>query len=262
MAEQSGKIDPMHQFLVEPMFGTGDWSVAGYNVAFTNSALWMVLTLVVLWIFMLGGMKRDLVPGRWQMAVEGVTGFVTDMMDANIGPKGRRFVPYVFSLFMFILFANLLGMLPLALVGAHPFTVTSHLTVTGVLAIVSFAIVLIVGFAKHGFHFFSLFVPHGTPMLMIPLIFVVELMSFLVRPFSLALRLFVAMTAGHILLKVLAGFVINGANAGFATAAIVSIPSFVLMIGITLLELLVAAIQAYVFALLTSLYLNDAINLH
>ena len=121
---------------------------------------------------------------------------------------------------------------------------------------------LIVGFARHGLHFFSLFVPHGTPLPMIPLIFVIELFSFMIRPFSLGLRLFVAMTAGHILLKVLAGFVINGLNAGAGIAAIVSLPSFVLMIGITLLELLVCAIQAYVFALLTSLYLNDAINLH
>ena len=262
MAAESGKIDPMHQFLVEPMFGTQDWTLAGYNIAFTNSAAWMAAVFFALLGFMALGMKRELVPGRWQMAVEGFTGFITDMMDTNIGPKGRKFVPYVFSLFMFILFANILGMLPTALVGVHAFTVTSHLTITGILAIVSFAIVLIVGFAKHGLHFFSLFVPHGTPLVMIPLIFVVELMSFLVRPFSLGLRLFVAMTAGHILLKVLAGFVINGANAGAATALIVSAPSFILMVGITLLELLVAAIQAYVFALLTSLYLNDAINLH
>jgi len=154
-------------------------------------------------------------------------------------------------------------MLPLGIVpGWHAFTVTSHLTVTGVLAIISFAIVLVVGFARHGLHFFSLFVPHGTPGYMVPLIFLIELFSFLIRPFSLGLRLFVAMTAGHILLKVLAGFVINGINAGPGIAAIVSIPSFILMIGITLLELLVCAIQAYVFALLTSLYLNDAINLH
>ena len=122
--------------------------------------------------------------------------------------------------------------------------------------------VLIVGFGRHGFHFFALFVPHGTPPLMIPLIFVVELMSFLVRPFSLGLRLFVAMTAGHILLKVLAAFVINGINMGPGYAALITLPSFLLMIGITLLELLVAAIQAYVFALLTSLYINDAVHLH
>ena len=108
---------------------------------------------------MLGGMKRELVPGRWQVAVEGFTGFITDMLDTNIGPKGRKFVPYVFSLFMFILFANFIGMFPVALLGAHPFAVTSQLTITGVLALLSFSIVLIVGFAKHGLHFFSLFVP-------------------------------------------------------------------------------------------------------
>jgi len=262
VAAQSGNVDPMHQFTVEPLFGH-DWAIAGHSIAFTNSAAWMAATLVALWLFMLGGMKRELVPGRWQMAVEGFTGFITNMMDTSIGPKGRRFVPYVFSLFMFILFANILGMLPTALFGLHPFTVTSHLTATGVLAILSFGIVLVVGFAKHKLHFFSLFIPHGTPWYMVPLIFFVELLSFLIRPFSLGLRLFVAMTAGHVLLEVLAGFVISGANSGsLALGPIVVIPSFALMVGISVLELLVAAIQAYVFALLTSLYLNDAINLH
>ena len=262
MASESGKIDPMHQFTIEPLFGH-DWTIAGQSIAFTNSAAWMAVTFVALWAFMMLGMQRKLVPGRWQMAVEGFTGFITDMMDTNIGPAGRRFTPWVFSIFMFILFANLLGMLPVALVGVHPFAVTAQLTITGVLAIVSFAIVLAVGFGKHGFHFFSLFIPHGTPPLMIPLIFVVELLSFLVRPFSLGLRLFVAIMAGHILMEVLAGFVINGANAGALWVPfVVSIPSFILMVAITLLEILVAAIQAYVFALLTSLYLNDAINLH
>ena len=263
MAAEGGKIDPMHQFLIEPLFGSDRFQVAGYNLAFTNSALWMVIVLGALWLFMLGGMKRELVPGRWQAAVEGFTGFISNMMATNVGPEGRKFAPYVFSLFMFILAANLMGMLPVGIIpGLHAFTVTSHLTVTGVLAVISFSIVLIVGFARHGFHFFSLFVPHGTPPVMIPLIFLVELLSFLVRPFSLGLRLFVAMTAGHILLKVLAGFVINGLNAGPGIAAIVSLPSFVLMLGITLLELLVCCIQAYVFALLTSLYINDAVNLH
>lgn len=261
MAAEGGKIDPMHQFLVQPLFGQ-EWAVGGQTLAFTNSAAWMLVTFFAIWAFMQGGMRRQLVPGRWQMAVEGFTGFITSMMDTNIGPAGRRFAPYIFSLFMFILFANLLGMLPTAIAGVHPFAVTSHLTVTGLLAIVSFAIVLVVGFAKHGLHFFSLFVPHGTPKPMIPLIFLIELFSFLIRPFSLGLRLFVAITAGHILMEVLAGFVINGANGGLVTFGIVTIPSFLLMIGITMLELLVAAIQAYVFALLTSLYLNDAINLH
>ncbi|MES2497020.1 MAG: F0F1 ATP synthase subunit A [Pseudomonadota bacterium] len=261
MAAESGKIDPMHQFLIEPLFGQ-NWAIAGHNVAFTNSALWMVVTLAAMLLFMVGGMKRELVPGRWQAAVESFTGFISGMMATNIGPEGKKFTPYVFSLFMFILIGNIMGMMPVGIVGVHPFTVTSHLTVTGVLAVISFAIVLVVGFWRHGFHFFSLFVPHGTPGYMVPLIFLIELFSFLIRPFSLGLRLFVAMTAGHILMKVLAGFVINGINAGALTVAIVSIPSFILMIGITLLELLVCAIQAYVFALLTSLYLNDAINLH
>lgn len=261
MAEQA-KVDPMHQFSIEPLGGTANWEIAGYNIAFTNSALWMLITAVVLTLFVAGGMKRQLVPGRWQMAVETFTGFIDDMLQANIGAEGRKYLPYVFTLFMFILFANLLGLLPLGVVGVHPFTFTSHFTVTGILAIISFAIVLIVGFRKHGLHFFSLFVPHGTPLPMIPLIFIIELVSFLVRPFSLALRLFVAMMAGHVLLEVLSSFVIDGTNAGPGFGVMVGIPSFVLMIAICALELLVSAIQAYVFALLTSLYINDAENLH
>jgi F-type H+-transporting ATPase subunit a len=261
VAAEEGKIDPMHQFEVQTI--VPGFEIGGHQIAFTNSALWMLVTLLVLWLFMLGGMKRQLVPGRWQMAVEGMTGFISNMMNANIGPEGRKFTPYVFSLFMFILVANILGMLPLGVVGIHPFTVTSHITITGVLAIVSFSIVLLVGFLRHGFHFFSLFVPHGAPWWMLPILVPVEFVSFMVRPFSLGLRLFVAMTAGHILLKVLGGFVINGMNADAAwVAPIVSLPSFVLMVGISALELLVAVIQAYVFALLTSLYLNDAVNLH
>ena len=260
MAE--GKVDPVHQFTIEPLFGTDHWSIAGYNVAFTNSALWMAITVVVLMIFVGGGAKKAVVPGRWQMAVESLAGFVDSLLMSNIGENGRKYLPYIFSLFTFILFANLLGLLPLALVGVHPFTATSHFTVTGVLAVMSFAIVLVVGFAKHKLHFFSLFVPHGTPLAMIPIIFPIELISFMVRPFSLGLRLFVAMMAGHVLLEVLSGFVISGTNAGALTFTIAALPSFVLMIGICALELLVAAIQAYVFALLTCVYLNDAENLH
>jgi F-type H+-transporting ATPase subunit a len=259
---ESGKIDPMHQFAIEPMFGTDHLAIGGYNIAFTNSALWMVITVVVLWVFMLGGMKRELVPGRWQAAVESMTGFIAKLTDENIGKGGRKYVPYIFSLFMFILFANLLGLLPLGVIGLHPFTFTSHFTVTGVLAILSFSIVLIVGFFKHGVKFFSLFIPHGTPLPMVLVIFPIELVSFLFRPFSLGLRLFVAMIAGHILLKVLAGFVINSANASPLWGGVVGIPSFALMIGVSALEVLVAGIQAYVFALLTSLYIHDAEHLH
>ena len=252
----------MYQFKIQPLFGSENWSLAGYNIAFTNSAMWMLITTVLLGLFVWGGMKREVVPGRWQMMVETFTGFIDDMLEANIGKAGRKYVPYIFSLFMFILFANLLGLMPLGLVGVHPFTFTSHFTVTGILAIMTFAMVLIVGFAKHGFHFFSLFVPHGTPLPMIPLIFVIELVSFLFRPISLGLRLFVAMMAGHVLLEILSSFVISGINAGAGFSLLVSVPSALLMIAICALELLVAAIQAYVFALLSSLYLNDAENLH
>ncbi|MEP2235129.1 MAG: F0F1 ATP synthase subunit A [Alteripontixanthobacter sp.] len=262
VAAEPAKVDPMYQFTIEPLIGSDGWELAGFNIAFTNSALWMAITTVALTVFMWGGMKRDLVPGRWQMAVEGFTGFIDNMLEANIGKEGRKYVPYVFSLFMFILFANLLGLLPVGIVGIHPFTFTSHFTVTGVLAIMSFSIVLAVGFWKHGLKFFTLFVPHGTPLWLIWLIPVIELISFMVRPFSLALRLFVAMMAGHVLLKVLSSFVIDSANAGALFGGFIGVPSFILMIAISALEILVAGIQAYVFALLTALYINDAENLH
>ena len=262
MAAEQAKVDPMYQFTIQPLGGSEGWELAGYNIAFTNSAMWMLITTVALFAFMIGGMRRELVPGRWQMMVESFTGFIDNMLEANIGKAGRKYVPYVFSLFMFILFANLLGLLPLGIFGVHPFTFTSHFTVTGVLAIISFSIVLLVGFYKHGLHFFSLFVPEGTPLPMIPILAPIEFISFMVRPFSLGLRLFVAMMAGHVLLEVLSSFVIDGTNAGATFGLIVGLPAFLLMIGICALELLVAGIQAYVFALLTSLYINDAENLH
>lgn len=262
MAAEPAKVDPMHQFTIEPLFGSANWEIAGFNIAFTNSAMWMLITTVILGIFVWGGMKRELVPGRWQMAVETFTGFVDNMLEANIGKEGRKYVPYIFSLFMFILFANILGMLPLGVVGIHPFTFTSHFSITGALAVLSFSIVLIVGFWKHGIRFFTLFVPHGTPWPMIPLIAPIEFFSFMVRPFSLALRLFVAMMAGHVLLEILSSFVIDSTNAGAGWGVIIGLPSLALMVAIGMLEVLVAAIQAYVFALLTSLYINDAENLH
>jgi F-type H+-transporting ATPase subunit a len=195
------------------------------------------------------------------MAVEGLTGFIDNMVSVNIGPEGKKFTPYIFSLFTFILVANLLGLLPLSIVGIHPFTSTSHFSITGVLAVVSFSIVLIIGFWKHGLHFFSLFVPHGTPKVMIPLIAAIEFISFMVRPFSLGLRLFVAMIAGHILMEVFGSFIVSGLNGGPLGWGVSGL-SFAFIVGVAALELLVCAIQAYVFALLTSLYLNDAINLH
>ena len=262
MAAEEAKVDPMYQFTIQALGGSDNWEIAGFNIAFTNSALWMLITTLAVGIFMIGGLRRELVPGRWQMVVESFTTFIDNMLEANIGKAGRKYVPYVFSLFMFILFANLLGLLPLGVIGVHPFTFTSHFTATGVLAIISFSIVLLVGFYKHGLHFFSLFVPEGTPLPMIPILAPIEFVSFMVRPFSLGLRLFVAMMAGHVLLEVLSTFVIDGTNAGAGFGLLVGLPSFLLMIGICALELLVAGIQAYVFALLTSLYINDAENLH
>ena len=253
------KIDPMHQFQIDAL---GGGVLDGSPFAFTNSALWMLIVLGAIWLFMIGGMKRQLVPGRWQVAVESVTTFIADMMQANIGPEGKKYTPWVFTVFMFILFSNLMGMMPFGIIpAAHPFTVTSQFTVTGVLAIISFSIVLVVGFWKHGFHFFSLFVPAGAPLVLKFLIVPIEFVSFLVRPFSLALRLFVAMIAGHILIKVFGYFIVQGINAGGFGYGISAL-SFVFITGVSALELLVCCIQAYVFALLTSLYINDAVHLH
>jgi F-type H+-transporting ATPase subunit a len=212
---------------------------------------------------MWGGMKRELIPGRWQAAVESFTEFVSGMTLSSIGEEGRKYTPWIFTIFIFIIFANFLGMFPLAVIpGQHPFTVTSQFTVTGFMSVISFSIVLIVGFWKHGLHFFSLFVPHGTPKPLLLLIVPIEMISFMVRPFSLALRLFVAMIAGHILMDVFGNFIVNGINTGTATSYAISLISFVFIVGVNALELLVCAIQAYVFALLASLYINDAVHLH
>ncbi|MDO7842596.1 F0F1 ATP synthase subunit A [Sphingomonas immobilis] len=256
----AGKIDPMEQFHVAPL--VRPIHIGGFDLSFTNSALFMVVVGVLLAVLVSGGLKRQLIPGRWQVLVEMMVTFIDDMARVNIGKGGKKYAPYIFSLFFFILFSNLVGVLPLAIVpGLHTFAVTSHITVTAVLAFFSFGIVMFVGLAKHGLKFFSLFVPHGAPGWLMPVIIPVELVSFLVRPFSLGLRLFVAMTAGHILLEVFASFVVQGLNAGGIGYG-VSILSFVMIVGVSALELLVCAIQAYVFALLTSLYLHDAVHLH
>ena len=241
-----GKIDPMHQFTVEPLVPL---HLGGYDISFTNSSLWLLIALGLIMGFMLMGMQRQLVPNRWQAAVEGLTGFIDDMVRVNIG-------------FVFILTANLLGLVPLSVIpGQHQFTTTSHFSITGVLAVMSFGLVLLIGLWRHKLHFFSLFVPHGTPAVMVPLIAAIEFISFMVRPFSLALRLFVAMIAGHILMEVFGSFIVTGFNGGLVGWGVGAL-SFVFIIFVTMLELLVCAIQAYVFALLTTLYLNDAINLH
>jgi len=249
----------MHQFTVEPIVPL---HIGGYDISFTNSSLWLLISLALITGFMLMGMQRQLVPGRWQMAVEGLTGFIDDMVKVNIGPEGKKFMPYIFSLFVFILTANFLGLFPLSIIpGQHQFTTTSHFSITGVLAVLSFSIVLIVGFWRHGLHFFSLFVPSGVHWIGKVLLFPIEFISFMIRPFSLGLRLFVAMIAGHILMEVFGSFIVTGFNGG-AVGWGVGILSFLFITFVSALELLVCAIQAYVFALLTTLYLNDAINLH
>jgi F-type H+-transporting ATPase subunit a len=258
----AAKIDPMHQFAIAPLGGN---ELAASPFQFTNSALWMLIVLAAIVLFMWGGTRRQLVPGRWQAAVELVTGFVGSITKQNIGPEGRAFMPWVFTAFMFILFSNWIGAMPLAIVGPHPFTVTSQFSVTGVMSVTSFAIVLAVGFWKHGLHFFSLFVPHGTPFILKLFIAPIEFVSFLVRPFSLGLRPFVAMFAGHILLEVFGNFVVQGLNAGIDGSPMgwaIAVLCFVFVIGVNALELLVGAIQAFVFALLTALYIKDAVHLH
>ena len=256
----AGKIDPMHQFTIAPI---GSDQLAASPFQFTNSALWMLIVLGVIVAFMWGGTKRQLVPGRWQSAVELLTGFLDNVTTQSIGAEGRKYLPWVFTAFTFILAANWVGAMPFGIVpAAHPFTVTSQFTVTGTMSIISFAIVLCVGFWKHGLHFFSLFVPKGTPFVLKLFIAPVEVISFLVRPFSLGLRPFIAMFAGHILLEVFGNFVVQGMNAGGPVGYGVSLLAFLFVVFVNALELLVGAIQAFVFALLTALYINDAVNLH
>ena len=254
-----GKMDPMHQFAISPI-GGGELTASPFQ--FTNSALWMMIVLVAIIVFMWGGTRRQLVPGRWQAAVEGLTGFVGGIATQSIGPEGRKYLPWIFTAFVFILFSNWLGAMPLAITGVHPFTVTSQFTITGFMSILSFAIVLGVGFWKHGLHFLSLFVPKGAPLAVKAFVAPIEFVSFLVRPFSLGLRPFVAMFAGHVLLEVFGNFVVQGLNAGSVLGGVISALCFVFLIFVNALELLVGGIQAYVFALLTALYINDAVNLH
>ena len=254
------KIDPMSQFQITPI---GSDTLVASPFQFTNSALWMLIVFAAILVFMVGGNRRQLVPGRWQVAVEGMTGFLDNITRQSIGVEGRKYLPWIFTAFVFILFSNWIGAMPFGIVpGAHPFTVTSQFTVTMVMSLLSFAIVLVVGFWKHGLHFFSLFVPKGAPFILKLFIAPVEFVSFAVRPFSLGLRPFIAMFAGHVLLEVFGNFVVQGINAGGPLGYAISALCFVFVAGVSALELLVGAIQAYVFALLTALYINDAVNLH
>ncbi len=238
---------PLRQFQIEPIVPI---KIGNVDISFTNSSLLMVIAVISVSAFLMLGMRRHaLVPGRFQSLAEISYEFVAGMIRDNVGSAGREFFPYIFSLFMFVLFGNLLGLLP------YSFTFTSHIIVTAALALTVFIGVTIVGVVKHGFHFLSFFVPKGVPVALMPLMIPIEIISYLSRPVSLSIRLFANMMAGHTMLKVFAGFILTlGLLGGWAPLAM-----DVALIGF---EVLVAFLQAYVFTVLTCLYLNDALNLH
>ncbi|MSQ87074.1 MAG: F0F1 ATP synthase subunit A [Alphaproteobacteria bacterium] len=237
----------MHQFELQRWIPL---DVGGLDISYTNSALFMTLAVLATFsLFWVATRHRTMVPSRWQSVAELMYEFVGGMVKDNVGHAGMAYFPFIFTLFMFILFGNVLGLLP------YSFTFTSHIVVNAVLALFIFVAVTIIGFSRHGLHYFSLFCPPGTPLPVAFVLVPIEIMSYFIRPVSLSLRLFANMLAGHVLLKVLAGFVIS-LGLGFG------IVPFAAVFGVTLLEIMVAVIQAYVFALLSCIYLNDAINLH
>jgi F-type H+-transporting ATPase subunit a len=242
--------DPIHQFDIHRIVPI---NIGGWDVSFTNSSLFMVLAaLLTVGFLMYATRARALVPTRVQSLAEISYEFVAGMLRDSIGEEGMKYFPFVFSLFMFIFFANMLGMIP----GA--FTVTSHIVITAALAALVFLTVLVVGFAKNGLHFFKLFVPDGVPIYILPLVTAIEIISFLSRPVSHSVRLFANMLAGHITLKVFGGFVVMLMGAG-SFAALAPLP-LLAAVALTALEFLVAFLQAYVFTMLTCMYLNDALH--
>jgi F-type H+-transporting ATPase subunit a len=244
-------VGPLEQFTIEPLIPL---HIGRYDVSFSNSALFMVLAAVLVTLLMTVAVKRGaLVPGRLQSIAELLYEFVAGMVRDNAGHEARRFVPFVFTLFMFILLGNLLGMIP------YTFTFTSHIIVTFALALTVFTMVTVLGIILHGFHFFSLFVPHGVPKVLLVLLVPIEILSYLTRPVSLSIRLFANMMAGHTMMAVFSGFAVS---MGVALGWLTGIGPLLLVIALTGFEILVAAIQAYVFAILTCLYLRDAIELH
>jgi F-type H+-transporting ATPase subunit a len=237
---------PIEQFEIKRFL---DLDLGIVDASFTNSSMLMVIAVSLITLLLVMGVRRrSLVPGRWQSIVELAYDFVASMIRTNIGSDGRPYFPFIFSLFMFILFGNMLGMLP------YSFTFTSHLAVTLGMALVVFIGTTVIAFAKHGFRFFSFFLPHGTPWYVAPLLVPIEILSYFTRPVSLSLRLFANMTAGHTLLKVFGGFIVAMGVAGIIPAAAV--------VALTGLELVVAFLQAYVFAILSCIYLNDALHMH
>ncbi|MCR4282213.1 MAG: F0F1 ATP synthase subunit A [Bauldia sp.] len=244
-------IDPIHQFQIYKIIPI---EVGGVDFSFTNSSLFMALTVAGAGAFLLlSTRRRAVVPDRWQSAAEMTYEFVAQTLRESAGNDGMRFFPFVFSLFMFILVANLWGMFP------YFFTVTSHLIVTAAMAAAVILTVIVYGLWRHKLHFFKLFIPSGVPKVLLPFITLIEILSFISRPISLSIRLFANMLAGHITLKVFAGFVVLLGSAGFFGILGAILP-LAATVALTALEFLVAALQAYVFAILTSLYLNDALH--
>lgn len=247
-----GSIDALSQFALTPVLGA-----VGSSVGFTQSNAFMLLAFgLIVGLMMWGTAQRAIVPGRMQALAESGYEFVHDLVTGQIGDAGKRYFPFVFSLFMFILFGNMLGMLPYA------FTFTSHIAITFALAALVFVVVTGVALAIHGKHFFSYFLPEGAPLALAPIIIPIEIISYLSRPISLSVRLFANMVAGHVMLKVFATFVVMiGSAAGVFGILGAALP---LAINVALVgfEILVAFLQAYVFAILTSIYLHDAVHLH
>ena len=240
--------NPMQQFTVQRI--GPEINIAGVDLSFTNASLFMVIsaTVIILFLF-LGSKEKNIIPNKLQLIAEMSYTFVAKMISDTAGSKARPYFPFIFSLFMFVLFCNMIGMLP------YSFTVTSHIIVTLIMALFIFIAVTIIGFIKHGFKYLSIFVPSGVPAVLLPLITIIEIISYLSRPVSLSVRLFANMMAGHTMLKVFGGFVVSlGILGGWLPLSF--------SVGLTGLEILVAFLQAYVFAILTCIYLNDALNLH
>jgi F-type H+-transporting ATPase subunit a len=245
--------DPIHQFQITKLFTLGH--IGGQEIAFTNSSAYMFGAVAIISLLMIGGSAgRQLVPGRIQSMAELSYEFVASTIRSTAGSEGMKFFPLIFSLFMFICVSNLVGIIPFT------FTISTHLIVTGALALLVFFTVLIYGFYKNGLKFFKIFVPSGIPIYILPLVMFIEILTFFLRPVSHSVRLFANMLAGHIALKVFAGFVaMLGVSLG-AIGWVGGVLPLALTVGLTALELLVAFLQAYVFAILTCIYLNDAIH--
>ncbi|MDB2391212.1 F0F1 ATP synthase subunit A [Alphaproteobacteria bacterium] len=253
MSNSQGMHSPVAQFEIKPIF---DLSIGGQDVSFTNSSLFMLLAIVVSSVFLVSAMrKRELIPGRMQGLAEMMYEFVADMVRSNVGNEGRPYFPFIFTLFVFLLFGNLLGLIP------YSYTFTSQIVVTFVMAAFVFLALTVLALFKHGLHFFSFFVPAGAPKALIPFLIIIEVISYFVRPVSLSVRLFANMLAGHTMLKVFAGLAVMISGVGGAAMA-GSVFPFIALIGLTGLEVLVAVLQAYVFTILTCMYLNDALHLH